>query len=124
MKKISFQSINNTDNQPLYKSVLKTSKTWQNSENLMYVVGATKAEYLKDIRAILPESFLPVPGVGAQGGSLEDVCKFGMTKNIGLLVNSSRGIIYASQDQDFATKAMLKAEALQRDMATQINQFT
>ena len=119
-----FQSINNTDNQPLYKSVLKTSKTWQNSENLMYVVGATKAEYLKDIRAILPESFLLVPGVGAQGGSLEDVCKFGMTKNIGLLVNSSRGIIYASQDQDFATKAMLKAEALQRDMATQINQFT
>jgi orotidine-5'-phosphate decarboxylase len=90
----------------------------------MYVVGATKAEYLKDIRAILPESFLLVPGVGAQGGSLEDVCKFGMTKNIGLLVNSSRGIIYASQDQDFATKAMLKAEALQRDMATQINQFT
>jgi orotidine-5'-phosphate decarboxylase len=119
-----FQSINNTDNQPLYKSVLKTSKTWQNSENLMYVVGATKAEYLKDIRAILPESFILVPGVGAQGGSLEDVCKFGMTKNIGLLVNSSRGIIYASQDQDFATKAMLKAEALQRDMATQINQFT
>ncbi|WP_283643264.1 orotidine-5'-phosphate decarboxylase [Croceibacter atlanticus] len=119
-----FQSINNTDSQPLYKSVLKTSKTWQNSENLMYVVGATKAEYLKDIRAILPESFLLVPGVGAQGGSLEDVCKFGMTKNIGLLVNSSRGIIYASQDQDFATKAMLKAEALQRDMATQINQFT
>mgnify|MGYP005987834541 FL=1 len=119
-----FQSINNTDNQPLYKSVLKTSKTWQNSENLMYVVGATKAEYLKDIRAILPESFLLVPGVGAQGGSLEDVCKFGMTKNIGLLVNSSRGIIYASQDQDFATKAMLQAEALQRDMATQINQFT
>lgn len=119
-----FQSINNTDSQPLYKSVLKTSRTWQNSENLMYVVGATKAEYLKDIRAILPESFLLVPGVGAQGGSLEDVCKFGMTKNIGLLVNSSRGIIYASQDQDFATKAMLKAEALQRDMATQINQFT
>ena len=90
----------------------------------MRVVGATKAEALKNIRQIVPDHFLLVPGVGAQGGSLEDVCKFGMTKNIGLLVNSSRGIIYASQDQDFATKAMLKAEALQRDMATQINQFT
>ena len=80
----------------LYKNVIETSKTWKNSENLMYVVGATKAEYFTEIRKIIPNSFLLVPGVGAQGGSLQEVCKYGMNQNIGLLINSSRAIIYTS----------------------------
>jgi orotidine-5'-phosphate decarboxylase len=102
----------------LYKQVLKTSKTWKNSENLMYVVGATKAEYLADIRQIIPNSFLLVPGVGAQGGNLQDVCKYGMTTDIGLLINSSRGIIYASKGKDFPEAAARKAEELQKQMQT------
>lgn len=101
----------------LYKEVIKTSKTWKNSKNLMYVVGATKATYLKQIRKIIPDSFLLVPGVGAQGGSLQDVCKYGMTKDVGLLVNSSRGIIYASNKENFAQAAAQKAEELQKEMA-------
>ena len=101
----------------LYKQVLETSKDWKNSENLMYVVGATKAEYFKEIRKIVPTSFLLVPGVGAQGGNLQDVCKYGLSENIGLLINSSRGIIYASQEHNFAEKAALKAEELQSEMA-------
>ena len=104
----------------LYKQVLATSKTYKNSENLMYVVGATKASFLTGIREIVPESFLLVPGVGAQGGSLEEVCHYGMTKNIGLLVNSSRGIIYASNKKDFAEAAAEKAEELQNQMAQEL----
>lgn len=100
----------------LYKQVLETSKTWENSKNLMYVVGATKAEYLADVRNIIPDSFLLVPGVGAQGGNLQDVCKYGMTANVGLLINSSRGIIYASDKTDFAKAAALKAEEIQKQM--------
>ena len=100
----------------LYKQVLETSKTWDNAENLMYVVGATKAAFLADIREIIPDSFLLVPGVGAQGGDLKDVCKYGMNKNIGLLINSSRGIIYASKERDFAEKAAQQATALQQQM--------
>ena len=100
----------------VYKHVLETSKNWKNSENLMYVVGATKAEYFKEIRKIVPNSFLLVPGVGAQGGSLQDVCKYGISNNVGLLINSSRGIIYASQNEDFAEKSALKAEELQIQM--------
>jgi orotidine-5'-phosphate decarboxylase len=109
------------DGKEVYKQVLETSKTWENSENLMYVVGATKAEYLTDIRKIIPESFLLVPGVGAQGGSLQEVCKYGMTQNVGLLINSSRGIIYASQGIDFAEAAAVKAKTLQQDMASILN---
>ena len=101
----------------LYKTVLETSKTWENSEHLMYVVGATKAEFFKDIRAIVPDSFLLVPGVGAQGGNLQDVCKYGLNSQVGLLINSSRGIIYASNEDDFAEKAKDKAEELQQQMA-------
>lgn len=100
----------------LYKEVLETSKRWKNSENLMYVVGATKAEYFAEIRKIVPTSFLLVPGVGAQGGNLQDVCKYGLSENVGLLINSSRGIIYASNNDDFATKAAIKAEELQKQM--------
>lgn len=104
------------DGKELYKKVLETSKTWENSEKLMYVVGATKAEYLADIRKIIPNSFLLVPGVGAQGGNLEEVCKFGLNDNIGLLINSSRGIIYASKGDDFAWQAAIKAKELQKQM--------
>jgi orotidine-5'-phosphate decarboxylase len=104
------------DNKELYKHVLATSKTWKNSQNLMYVIGATKAEYLKEIRQIIADSFLLVPGVGAQGGNLQDVCKYGITKDVGLLINSSRGIIYASQEENFAQAAAQKAEALQKQM--------
>jgi orotidine-5'-phosphate decarboxylase len=104
------------DDKELYKQVLKTSKKWKNSGNLMYVVGATKAEYFREIRKIIPNSFLLVPGIGAQGGSLQDVCKYGLSKNIGLLINSSRGIIYASKNEDFAIKAAEKAQELQLQM--------
>lgn len=100
----------------LYKQVLETSKTWMNSKNLMYVVGATKAEYLADIRQIIPDSFLLVPGVGAQGGNLLDVCKYGINEQVGLLINSSRGIIYASNQENFAKAASEKAEELQKQM--------
>lgn len=105
------------DGLELYKQVLATSKTWKNADNLMYVVGATKAEYLADIRQIIPNSFLLVPGVGAQGGSLQDVCKYGMNQDVGLLINSSRGIIYASNGADFANAAKQKAQKLQEQMA-------
>lgn len=104
------------EGQPLYKKVIETSKTYQNSENLMYVVGATKAEYIGEIRKIIPDNFLLVPGVGAQGGSLEEVCKYGLNDQIGLLINSSRGIIYASRDTDFASAAADKALDLQQQM--------
>lgn len=110
-----FQTVKSGEEE-LFKNVLHTSKTWKNSERLMYVVGATQAEALGEIRKIIPDSFLLVPGVGAQGGSLEDVCKFGMNQNIGLLVNSSRGIIYASQKEDFAVAAAEKAKELRDQM--------
>lgn len=115
-----FQTLE-TNGQELYKQVLETSKTWENSENLMYVVGATKAEYFKEIRKIVPHSFLLVPGVGAQGGNLQDVCKYGMSENIGLLINSSRGIIYASNGTDFAEAAANKALELQKQMSVILN---
>jgi len=110
-----FQTKKN-DGKELYKHVLETSTKWKNAENLMYVVGATKTEFLVDIRKIVPNSFLLVPGVGAQGGNLQDVCKHGMNDNIGLLINSSRGIIYASNDLDFANSAAKKATELQGQM--------
>jgi len=105
------------DGEELYKTVIKTSKTWKNSQNLMYVVGATKAEYFAKIRKIIPNSFLLVPGVGAQGGSLYDVCSYGMNDDIGLLINSSRAIIYASNGTDFAEKAREEALKMQQEMA-------
>lgn len=110
-----FQTLT-VDGIPLYKHVLQTSKNWKNSENLMYVVGATKAEYFTEIRKIVPDSFLLVPGVGAQGGSLSEVCKYGMNDNIGLLINSSRGIIYASNGTDFAERAREEALKMQQEM--------
>ena len=100
----------------LFEKVLKSSLSWGNDENMMYVVGATKAEMLTDIRAIVPEHFLLVPGVGAQGGSLAEVAKYGLNSTCGLLVNSSRQIIYASSDIDFAKAARLEAEKVQMEM--------
>lgn len=100
----------------LYKQVLEVSTSYKNSENLMYVVGATKAEYLSDIRKIIPDSFLLVPGIGAQGGNLQDVCRYGLNNQIGLLINSSRGIIYASNGIDYDRAAADKASELQKQM--------
>lgn len=100
----------------LFEKVLETSRQWGNPENMMYVVGATKADMLTQVRAIVPDSFLLVPGVGAQGGSLEEVCKYGLTRDCGLLVNSSRGIIYASTGVDFAERAGEEAQKLQQQM--------
>ena len=111
-----FQTLNVNGTEELYKQVLETSKTWKNSHNLMYVVGATKAEYFTEIRKIVPDSFLLVPGVGAQGGSLSEVCKYGMNANVGLLINSSRAIIYASNGTDFAEKARAEALQVQQEM--------
>jgi orotidine-5'-phosphate decarboxylase len=106
----------------LYKKVLETSVNWENSNRLMYVVGATKAEFLADIRKIIPDSFLLVPGVGAQGGNLQDVCRYGMNDQVGLLVNSSRGIIYASNGVNFAKRAREASIKLQQQMSTILGQ--
>ena len=112
-----FQLTEDKNGQPLYQKVLESSKQWGNEENMMYVVGATKSEMFDDVRRIVPGSFLLVPGVGAQGGSLEEVCKHGLNKDCGLLVNSSRGIIYASNGTDFAEAAAAEARKLQQQMA-------
>lgn len=104
------------DGKKLFEQVLERSSAWGSSENMMYVVGATKAEMLEGIRRIVPDHFLLVPGVGAQGGSLQEVAKYGMTKECGLLVNSSRNIIYASKSEDFALKAREEALRMQSEM--------
>lgn len=106
----------------LFESVLKISQNWGNEENMMYVVGATKAEKLKEIREIVPNHFLLVPGVGAQGGSLQEVAKYGMNSKCGLLVNSSRGIIYVSSSEDFAEKAGEAAKEIQQEMEVLLNE--
>jgi len=113
---LDFQTLKDKNGTMLYEKVLQESQNWKNSEQLMYVVGATRPEYFQKIRKIVPNNFLLVPGVGAQGGSLQDVCKFGLTKDIGLLVNSSRGIIYASNGTNFVEKARENALKLQKEM--------
>ncbi|RFS18004.1 orotidine-5'-phosphate decarboxylase [Emticicia sp. C21] len=100
----------------LYEQVLTKSQEWGNSESMMYVVGATQADKLAEIRKIVPDHFLLVPGVGAQGGSLEEVSRYGMNKQCGLLVNSSRAIIYASSGEDFAARARKEAQKVQQEM--------
>lgn len=113
-----FQLIENKETgRRLFEEVLTTSQKWGNDKNMMYVVGATKAEMLADIRKIVPNHFLLVPGVGAQGGSLQEVAKYGLNKQCGLIVNSSRGIIYKSSDRDFAEIAGQEAKNLQEEMA-------
>jgi len=109
------------EGEELYKNVIKISLTWKNSQNLMYVVGATKAKYFTEIRKIIPDSFLLVPGVGAQGGSLQEVCKYGMNEQVGLLINASRSIIYASQEKDFDQKARAEALKMQQEMEAILN---
>ena len=106
------------EGKPLYQKVLQTSQTWKNASNLMYVVGATKSQYFQEIRQIVPDNFLLVPGIGAQGGNLDEVCEYGLNKDIGLLINSSRDIIYASNEPNFAEKSLEKAKQMQLEMQT------
>jgi orotidine-5'-phosphate decarboxylase len=115
-----FQLMEDKDGERLFEKVLKQSQQWGTEENMMYVVGATQGRMFEDIRRIVPNHFLLVPGVGAQGGSLQEVCQYGMIKDCGLLVNSSRGIIYASNDDDFAEVAGQKASELQQEMALEL----
>lgn len=115
-----FQLTTDPDGERLFEKVIRTSQQWGNEDNMMYVVGATQGKMFEDIRKVAPESFLLVPGVGAQGGSLEEVCRYGMTKDCGLLVNSSRGIIYASNGEDYAEVAGQKAKELQEQMALEL----
>lgn len=117
-----FQLTEDKSGERLFEKVLKKSQEWGTPENLMYVVGATQGRMFEDIRRIAPEHFLLVPGVGAQGGSLQEVCKYGMTKDCGLLVNSSRGIIYAGKGTDFAEAAARKAREMREEMAVELNQ--
>ncbi len=118
-----FQLTEDKDGERLFEKVLRTSQQWGTKENMMYVVGATQGRMFEDIRKIVPEHFLLVPGVGAQGGSLEEVCKYGMNADCGLLVNSSRGIIYASNGEDFAEKAAEKAKELQSQMDEELKKY-
>ena len=118
-----FQLTEDVNGERLFEKVLRTSQNWGNADNMMYVVGATQGRMFEDIRKIVPNHFLLVPGVGAQGGSLEEVCKYGMNKDCGLLVNSSRGIIYASKGEDFAEKAAKNAKELQQQMDKELEKF-
>ncbi|MFI3315318.1 MAG: orotidine-5'-phosphate decarboxylase [Rikenellaceae bacterium] len=115
-----FETLQLENGKKVYEKVLETSQTWGTTDNIMYVVGATKAEMLADIRKIVPNHFLLVPGVGAQGGSLEEVCKYGINAQCGLLVNSSRGIIYADKSENFAKTAALEAQKIQLQMAEEL----
>ena len=115
-----FQLTEDANGERLFEKVLRKSQEWGNADNMMYVVGATQGEMFKDIRKIAPDHFLLVPGVGAQGGSLQEVCKYGMTADCGLIVNSSRGIIYASGGTDFAEAAAAKAKELQAEMEAEL----
>ena len=117
---LDFQMTTDEQGERLFEKVLKKSQQWGTKDNMMYVVGATQGRMFEDIRKLAPEHFLLVPGVGAQGGSLEEVCRYGMTSDCGLLVNSSRGIIYASTGSDFAEVAGQKAKELQEQMAVQL----
>ncbi len=115
-----FQLTEDKNGEKLFEKVLRKSQKWGDEDNLMFVVGATQGRMFEDVRRIAPRSFLLVPGVGAQGGSLEEVCRFGLIDDCGLLVNSSRGIIYASQGEDFAEVAAQKAHELQQQMEREL----
>jgi orotidine-5'-phosphate decarboxylase len=119
-----FQQLSLSDtNQPLYKEVLKKCAAWGSDENLMFVVGATKASYFKEIRTIVPDHFLLVPGVGAQGGNLQEVSQFGLNSSCGLLVNASRSILYAANDETFAAAAKAEAKHMQQEMKTYLEDY-
>lgn len=111
-----FQTLSFADESFLFEQVIQKTQTWENADRIMFVVGATKADALQKIRELAPDSFLLIPGVGAQGGSLEEVSRWGLNQEAGLLVNSSRGILYASEQEDFAEKAREKALKLQEEM--------
>ena len=117
---MDFQMMKNEEGTRLFERVLAKGLDWGTTENMMFVVGATRGSLIGDVRKVAPNSFLLVPGVGAQGGSLQEVCKYGMTKDCGLLINSSRGIIYASKGDDFAEASAAKAKALQEQMAEEL----
>ena len=112
-----------TTGERLFERVLRISQQWANEDQMMYVVGATQGRAFEDIRKIVPNHFLLVPGIGAQGGSLEEVCRYGMTKDCGLIVNSSRAIIYASNGEDFALRAGEEAHKVQQQMAKEIEKL-
>ncbi|MDY3965846.1 MAG: orotidine-5'-phosphate decarboxylase [Prevotella sp.] len=118
-----FQLTEDKEGERLFEKVIRKSQEWGNDENMMYVVGATRGEMFTDIRKVAPTSFLLVPGVGAQGGSLQDVCKYGIIKDCGLLVNSSRGIIYADKTENFAEAAAESAKKLQQEMAVELEKL-
>lgn len=120
---LDFQLIKDADGKPLYQSVLEKSQEWGSPENLMYVVGATRGELIGEVRKVVPDNFFLVPGVGAQGGSLADVARYGMNSHCGLLVNSSRGIIYASGGKDFAQSARAEAAKLQVEMKALLGEY-
>ena len=115
-----FQLTEDPQGERLFEKVLRTSQKWAGADKMMYVVGATQGQAFEGIRKIVPDNFLLVPGIGAQGGSLEEVCKYGMTKDCGLIVNSSRAIIYASNGTDFAEAAAKAAQAVQQQMAKEV----
>lgn len=119
-----FQLTADKDGERLFEKVMRKTQEWGTDSNMMYVVGATQGQMFEDIRRVAPNHFLLVPGVGAQGGSLQEVCKYGMTKDCGLLVNSSRGIIYASNGEDFAKIAGEKAKELQQQMEAELKKCT
>jgi orotidine-5'-phosphate decarboxylase len=116
-----FQLTEDAAGERLFEKVLRKSQEWGNDENMMYVVGATQGRMFEDVRKIVPNHFLLVPGIGAQGGSLEEVCKYGMTKDCGLLVNSSRAIIYADSTERFAEVAAEEAKKVATQMAKILN---
>lgn len=118
-----FQFMQERDGQHLFEKVLKTSQQWANEEQMMFVVGATQGKAFQQVRQLVPHHFLLVPGVGAQGGSLEEVCNYALTPECGLLVNSSRGIIYADNSHDYAVAAQEKAHELQKEMAELLRQI-
>ena len=118
-----FQLTKDNSGEPLFEKVIRKTQQWGTEENMMYVVGATQGKMFSDIRRVAPNSFLLVPGVGAQGGSLQEVCKYGIIKDCGLLVNSSRGIIYAGHDEHFADAAKQKARELQQQMQAELEKL-
>jgi orotidine-5'-phosphate decarboxylase len=118
-----FQLTEDKNGEKLFEKVLIKSQAWGNKDNMMYVVGATQGKMFKDIRKYVPNHFLLVPGVGAQGGSLEEVCKYGMTEDCGLIVNSSRGVIYADHTREFAIAAAKNASELQRQMSMELSKL-
>ena len=117
---LDFQLMQDENGERLFEKVMRKGQEWGTPQKMMFVVGATRGEMFRDVRRVAPDHFLLVPGVGAQGGSLEEVCRYGMTKDCGLLVNSSRGIIYASNDDHFAEIAGNKAREIQQQMAVEL----